>query len=59
MKQDGMKQDTRSPGSKEAIDAGCLCPRMDNEYGKGYHGNGEKFGFVVNYDCPLHGLDDE
>ena len=37
-----------NPGSKEAREQGCLCPIIDNEHGKGYLGNGEQFGFVIN-----------
>lgn len=43
-----------NPGSKEAREQGCLCPVIDNEHGRGYLGNGERFGFVINEDCPLH-----
>ena len=45
-----------NPGSKEAREQGCLCPVIDNEHGKGYLGNGERFGFVINENCPLHAL---
>lgn len=50
-----------NPGSDEAQQAGCLCPVMDNHYGKGWHGgvkdvNGATV-FVVNGDCPMHGED--
>lgn len=27
-----------NPGSDEAVAKSCLCPRMDNAYGKGYMG---------------------
>ncbi len=43
-----------NPGSKEAREQGCLCPVIDNERGRGYLGNGEQFGFVINENCPLH-----
>jgi len=43
------------PGSNEAIDAGCTCPVLDNGHGRGYLGNGEKYGWVLSEDCPLHG----
>ena len=43
-----------NPSSKEAREQGCLCPVIDNEHGRGYLGNGERFGFVINEDCPLH-----
>lgn len=44
-----------NPGSKEAREQGCLCPVVDNEFGKGYLGCGDRFGFVFNQNCPLHG----
>lgn len=43
-----------NPGSKEAGEQGCLCPVIDNAHGRGYLGNGERFGFVINEHCPLH-----
>jgi hypothetical protein len=43
------------PGSGEAVQQGCTCPRMDNHHGKGYGGDGEKYGWVRRLDCPLHG----
>jgi len=49
-----------NPGSKEALDQGCLCAVMDNAYGKGYLGGVKgKDGniiFVVTDNCPLHGV---
>lgn len=42
---------TLNPGSKEAVDKGCLCPILDNHHGKGL-GNGM---FWRNQKCPLHG----
>lgn len=44
-----------NPGSKEAREQGCLCPVVDNEFGKGYLGRGDRFGFIADEDCPLHG----
>lgn len=44
-----------NPGSKEAREQGCLCPVVDNEFGKGYLGRGDRFGFIANENCPLHG----
>lgn len=43
------------PGSIKAWAKGCCCPRMDNEYGRGLGGCGEKFGWVINGNCPVHG----
>jgi hypothetical protein len=41
-----------NPGSKAAIDAGCTCPVMDNEYGEGYIGMEDIF--VYSGGCKLH-----
>lgn len=41
-----------TPGSDEAIAAGCLCPVMDNGYGRGYLGSSY---FVMHEGCPIHG----
>lgn len=42
-----------NPGSREAIDAGCTCPVMDNGYGRGYMGMDGVF--VYTMECPIHG----
>ena len=47
------KEKILNAGSDEAIDLGCTCPIMDNEYGKGYMGMEDVF--VFNTQCPLHG----
>ena len=47
------KEKIPNAGSDEAIDLGCTCPIMDNEYGKGYIGMEDVF--VFNTQCPLHG----
>lgn len=44
-----------NPGSRRAVDAGCTCAVIDNGYGRGYGGDGEKFGWAITVDCPLHG----
>lgn len=42
------------PGSREAQNAGCLCPVLDNAHGRGYHcDNHEQF--IIAGDCPVHG----
>jgi hypothetical protein len=43
-----IKETKRNPGSDEAVKLGCLCPRMDNNYGKA------NFNFVINMNCPIH-----
>lgn len=42
------------PGSDRAIEKGCTCPVMDNGHGNGYMG--QKNVYVMNENCPLHGL---
>ena len=45
-----------NPGSPEAIEAGCICPVMDNNHGRGvYIGENEHPIFWQNMDCPVHG----
>lgn len=43
------------PGSKVAVEAGCVCPVMDNNYGAGYYG--QPGVYVVNGGCKLHDTD--
>ncbi len=46
------KEKIPNPGSKEAMELGCRCPVLDNNYGKG-----SNFGpntFYINETCPLH-----
>jgi len=45
-----------NPGTKEALAAGCLCPAMDNAYGKGYrqYDDGRPPSFIYNGDCAYH-----
>jgi len=47
--------DKLKPGSKEAIDAGCKCPVIDNRNGKGYmtDENGKPL-YIFNEDCRIH-----
>lgn len=43
-----------NPGSLEAIEHGCICPRMDNRNGLGvYEVNGKPV-FWYSSDCPVH-----
>lgn len=46
-------KDWKAPGSKEAIEAGCTCPVMDNEYGRGVFLDGKLY--YINKQCPIHG----
>jgi len=41
-----------NPGSKAAIEQGCTCPVMDNEYGAGYMGM--EGVFIYSGGCKLH-----
>lgn len=49
------------PGSDEARDHGCICPRVDNDYGKGIpcmidgDESSETTGWFITSACPLHG----
>jgi len=42
-----------NPGSEQAVEKGCTCPRMDNAHGRGYYCDDGSM-FVYNMDCPLH-----
>ena len=45
-----------NPGSPEAVEQGCLCPVIDNHYGKGIEmERGPSPIFTFNMECPLHG----
>ena len=44
------------PGSDEAIEAGCTCPRIDNHYGEGaYTDEDGTRRYWYNDCCPIHG----
>jgi hypothetical protein len=45
---------TPKPGTDEAVRLGCICPRIDNHYGKGSRGDGVKYGWYVTGGCKLH-----
>lgn len=48
------------PGAKEAIAAGCKCPVLDNGHGQGaYIDQDGSPVFWFNFDCPLHGDDEQ
>jgi hypothetical protein len=46
-----------NPGSPEALREGCLCPVIDNHYGKGVDRGNGKIDYWKSADCPLHGFD--
>lgn len=49
------RKDRPNPGSKEAIDLGCVCPVLDNAHGRGAWGTrGVKAIFWICGDCKLH-----
>jgi len=43
------------PGSKIAGEHGCICPVLDNEYGKGAYVKDGVPQYWTRPDCPLHG----
>ena len=49
---------TPNPGSSEAKNLGCLCPRSDNRDGLGVYEdeNGTPL-FWISGDCPIHGME--
>jgi len=49
----GHRRAKPNPGSDEAMNLGCTCPRMDNCHGKGINGDGRLF--WINQKCPVHG----
>jgi hypothetical protein len=44
-----------TPGSKEALAAGCTCAVLDNCHGAGFPYGTESSCFWVSGDCPIHG----
>lgn len=44
-----------SPGSDEAIKAGCICSFDINYHGAGQYYRG-KIKYTITDDCPLHGI---
>ena len=47
------KKTVPNPGSDEAVEQGCICPRIDNGHGKGIMIKGKRDFWVV-VGCPLH-----
>lgn len=53
------KNNASSPGSEEAVAAGCTCPVAANYDGEGIPINeGRLVGYWVNKQCKLHGSKD-
>lgn len=46
-----------APGSPEARKSGCACAVMDNCHGRGRGLDGDKYGWYISGDCPVHGSD--
>lgn len=42
------------PGTKDATNLGCKCPVIDNHHGKGWGGDGHRYGWCVDGECELH-----
>lgn len=42
-----------NPGSREALDQGCLCPVMDNNHGKQPPFD-DPDGWYIHAECPVH-----
>lgn len=51
------KNNIPNPGTNEAIEAGCTCPVMDNNYGRGAYG--QEGVYWYNASCSVHQLDSE
>lgn len=45
-----------NPGSDAAIAMGCTCPVLDNGHGNERLDRPGERGFVMNSECPLHGI---
>ena len=41
-----------NPGTYEAVARGCICPVIDNEYGRGWKGKAGTYVYTVG--CPFH-----
>lgn len=46
--------DMPPPGSDAAFKLGCICATMDNHYGDGRGGDGERWGWFMTGGCKLH-----
>lgn len=47
------------PGTKQASELGCTCAVTDNHHGLGAYGDGNKYGWWISENCPLHGRKDK
>ncbi len=48
------KKPVPNPGTAEALAKGCICPVLDNSYGKGYMGQPGVYVYTVG--CKVHPL---
>jgi len=48
-----MSDSTPNPGSDAALDAGCICPVLDNAHGRGVILDGRPQFWMV-HGCPIH-----
>ena len=53
--QNNTNKATPNPGSAEAVQQGCICAILDNEFGKGADLKGTVF--FITSGCPLHDND--
>lgn len=49
-----MTDEIPNPGSDEALEQGCKCPVLDNNFGRGAY-KGRDGEFIIRANCPLHG----
>lgn len=43
------------PGSEDATHLGCICPVIDNHYGRGRPSGDGRVTFIMVENCPVHG----
>lgn len=55
-------EENMSPGAAGAVKRGCICPKINNNRGKGFrirlggHGREERTGYIVIEGCPVHAV---
>jgi len=49
-------KDQPNPGSREALELGCICPVFDNCYGYGASVLDDRTYYYVTAGCPIHDL---
>lgn len=48
-----------TPGSDEAVKNGCICGRVQNQYGDGFWEFEGEMHYDMREDCPVHGWSKE